>query len=285
MHSATRLTALAAATLCALVASPVAALDAEIGWTQVQGAAGYRLYVRQTGQTYGSGLDTGPLQSDVDGVIRYIYRDLPTGVTSHFAVTAYDASGGESARSNELALVEAAGCAATPEPGCLASAGSKLYLRGAGARSKLLWKWLKGTTAFADFGDPVNGSSNYRLCIYDEAAGVPGLKLGGNANAGGTCNGKACWKQSGSATRGGFKYRNSALTPEGLQLIKLKAGTGKARIIVKGKGANLPPTIAFGQDTNVTVQLLKSDGGVCWQAVYPAPAVKNSGDQFKDQTP
>ena len=43
--------------------------------------------------------------------------------------------------------------------------------------------------------------------------------------------------------------------------------------------------MSFTQDTDVTVQLLKSDGGVCWQSVFPAPAGKNSGGQFKDKIP
>ena len=286
MRGATRITVLAAAALCAKAASPVGALDAQIGWTSVQGATGYRVYVRQATESYDAGIDVGALQTHGDGIVRYIYNDVPVGVSNYFAVSAYDASGQQSALSNELALVVAADCAATPVPDCLTSGRSRVSLRGTGGKNRLQWKWLKGTASSADFGDPVNGSSTYRLCVYDAVAGAPSLKLGVSVPAGGVCNGKACWKQSGAKTASGFRYRDSALEHDGLQVIKLKAGpAGKAKIIVRGKGANLPTSGAFAQDTDVTVQLLKSDGGVCWQAVYPAPAVKSSGDRFTDQTP
>jgi len=149
----------------------------------------------------------------------------------------------------------------------------------------LQWKWLQGAANFMDFGDPVSGSSTYRLCVYDETGGIPHLKLDVSAPAGRMCRSRACWKQLGIATPRGFKYRDPDLMPSGVHLIILKAGTlGKAKILVKGKGASLPATTAFDQDTDVTAQLVKSDGG-CWQAVYPAPAVKNGGGRFTDRVP
>jgi hypothetical protein len=66
----------------------------------------------------------------------------------------------------------------------------------------------------------------------------------------------------------------------------LKEGlvAGKARIILKGKGTLLDdPTYPLAQP--VTVQLLNSEG-VCWEAVYSAPANKNTAGpppQFKDK--
>jgi hypothetical protein len=55
---------------------------------------------------------------------------------------------------------------------------------------------------------------------------------------------------------------------------------GKARIIVKGRGAQLrePP---LPIDQPVTVQLKSSDG-VCWEAIYSAPALRNQTGRFKD---
>ena len=117
---ATRLTVLATAALAVLAASPVAALDVRVGWTPVQGVAGYRLYVRQFGQTYNGGVDVGPLHTDVDGVVRYVYPGLPIGVTNYFAVTAYDESRRESGLSNELSLL----VTATPTVGVAATASS-----------------------------------------------------------------------------------------------------------------------------------------------------------------
>ena len=41
-------------------------------------------------------------------------------------------------------------------------------------KNKLTWKWLKGDTPFADFGDPI-GTHTYALCIYDKVADTPTL--------------------------------------------------------------------------------------------------------------
>jgi hypothetical protein len=91
-------------------------------------------------------------------------------------------------------------------------------------------------------------------------AGVP---------AGGTCDGKPCWKETST----GFTY-NSKTSANGIQSMGLKAGAaGKANLKVKGKGTNLAmPTMPLAQDTTVTVQLLGPTGGICWDANFSAPA-------------
>ncbi len=102
-----------AAIVVAVTASPAAALDARLGWTSVQNAAGYRVYVRQTGNSYTVGTNVGLLPKDASGIVYYIARGLPNGITNFFAITAYDASGRESARSNELSALLTATPAAT----------------------------------------------------------------------------------------------------------------------------------------------------------------------------
>src|SRR4030095_11746949 len=78
----------------------------------VQNAKGYRVYVRQLGQSYGTGLDVGLIQPNA-GVVQYVSNGLPTRVTNYFAVAAYDAAGKDGARSNELSVLVAASPAAT----------------------------------------------------------------------------------------------------------------------------------------------------------------------------
>jgi hypothetical protein len=149
-------------------------------------------------------------------------------------------------------------------------------------KDKLIWKWIKGsaTAKIPDFGTPLS-TSDYLLCIYD---GTPTLISHALAPAGGTCNVASptdCWADKPT----GFKYKDKDLTPEGLQQILLKEGlVEKAKIIVKGKGLNLiMPPIPVTQP--ITVQLSNSDG-VCWEAVYSAPATKNQAGPpglFKDK--
>jgi hypothetical protein len=143
-------------------------------------------------------------------------------------------------------------------------------------KDKLLWKWLKGAaTLAAEFGDPLT-TSGYTLCVYDASASTQPLILA-MAPAGGTCAGKPCWK----AAKNGFKYRDTELTPDGLQFLLEKGGaTASAKIISRGKGANLGmPSLPL--TTPVTVQLVRNDDpSLCWTAIYSA-SLKNQTDQFK----
>lgn len=101
-HRAARYWILAAVTIV-LAVSQVEAFDAQIGWSPLQSVMGYRVYVRQLGQSYAAGTDVGLLQPDT-GVVRYIARGLPNGIVNYVAVTAYDGSGRESGFSNELSV-------------------------------------------------------------------------------------------------------------------------------------------------------------------------------------
>jgi hypothetical protein len=151
------------------------------------------------------------------------------------------------------------------------------HLTGKDAKDALTWTWSKGAaTALADFGNPVSGSTEYTLCIYDSAphliATIPG---------GGTCSGKPCW----TATKTGFKYNSKDLALDGIQQLQLTAGVaGKAKIKVTGKGEKLVlPTLPLTQAPTVTVQLTNTNG-VCWEAAFSAPASKDNTTQFNDKS-
>jgi hypothetical protein len=188
-----------------------------------------------------------------------------------------------------------AGCPATPVAGCRTPGKSQLRLKNNpdDRKDSLGWSWLKGPfTTFADLGDPVNGSTAYHLCIYDEIGNTAHLVLDATAPAGGTCaKGRPCWKQIGSRKPTGFKYSDGDLTPDGLLGISLKSGgDGKAKLVVSGKGVNLRMADPAGldllsQDTKVIVQLSHSGGGTCWESAYPAPALRNTTSKFMDTLP
>jgi hypothetical protein len=161
-------------------------------------------------------------------------------------------------------------------------------------KDKLVSNWLHGLLLIADqFGDPVNGISGYRLCIYDTTAGTPSLVLGASAPAGGACkNGLPCWKPAGGETPTGYTYTDADRTPDGLLKVILRAGAeGKSKVIVKGKGVNLhmPPPISGStyrnQQPEVWVQVVKTDDSFCFESRFPQPAVKNHVDSFKDVIP
>jgi len=175
-------------------------------------------------------------------------------------------------------------CGSVPLAGCRTPAvAGKALLEikddlAADRKDSLQWRWNNGSaTTIADFGDP-RATTDYQLCIYDGT----GLVLSAAAPAGGTChNASPCWR----TTEFGFDYTDGELTPDGLQQLRLKQGLdGAASIRVKGRNVLLdPPTPPLGSP--VTVQLSNSEG-VCWEAVYGAPFLKNVGapkPAFKDK--
>ncbi len=172
-------------------------------------------------------------------------------------------------------------CAPTPEPCRTPAVGEKALLklqdRSPDDKDRLLWKWIKGaTTPKSDFGDPLTADA-YDLCIYDAGA----LVAGATAPVGGQCRTKPCWTDK----RTGFDYKDNDFTPNGIQKMTLREGLapGKAKIIVKGRGANLPMPALGSLTGPVDVQLRRSTGGLCFGATYSAPFQKNDGVTFKDK--
>lgn len=150
-------------------------------------------------------------------------------------------------------------------------------------RDLVRWRWIKGAvTNKTEFGDPTTASS-YGFCVYNDpgALGSPQLVFRATAPAGGLCRGKPCWR----ATTTGFKYTNRDRTPDGVQTVRLKEGAaaGTAKIIFTAKGDLLDlPAMPLSGPTKVTVQIKNSDG-LCWEAVYSDPPLRNTTELFKDR--
>ena len=170
------------------------------------------------------------------------------------------------------------GCSPSPRLGCQTALGqrSRLVLKNVpadGIRNKLSWSWVgREPVPISDFGDPAADTTDYTLCLYDRGV----LRQQATAPAGGTCRKAPCWKRTPS----GFTYADPLLDPDGLKKIVLTAGAvaGKARITVKGKGANLGLALPLGAP--VRVQLVHSGGAPsCWDATF-STSTGNHGDSF-----
>lgn len=168
------------------------------------------------------------------------------------------------------------GCRAPTQPG---KASLLVKDKPSQAADRFLWRWTSGAaTAKTDFGSPLT-TTGYQLCVYD---GSSTLVTDARAPGGGVCDGRPCWKETGT----GFKYRKRDVTLAGLrnslQLV-LKAGaTGKAKIALTGKGGVNPALPPLPLAEPATVQLV-NDAGVCWEDTYSAPALLNDGATFKDK--
>jgi hypothetical protein len=194
----------------------------------------------------------------------------------------------------ELYDVGGGGCPVEPVSTCFLAAKSILKVKSNTdpAKRKFGWKWNKGVPALGqgDFGDPMNASTLYELCIYDQSGGTPVLKMGASVAPDGLCGGNPCWSALGNS---GWRYKNGVGNGNGITKASLKAGaSGKSKVQVKGAGAFLPLPVPisgtefFDQDTQVVVQLHSSSPVNCWSSTFgPASTKKNDGVQFKAVTP
>lgn len=188
--------------------------------------------------------------------------------------------GGEAGFTGQDVVVVSTLCGSAPTSGCAAPGKSSLKLIGSSVSAKrmLAWTWSKGVAEAAAFGDPVT-TSILALCVYADGELAQQSVVG----PGETCGKKSCWKP---AFRGaGFAYRRSGGNADGIVGVKLKAGPGTAALSVLGKGAALDLPLPLTQATEVTAQLVRSDGADCFEAVYPAPAKKSSDLRFIDKVP
>jgi hypothetical protein len=153
-------------------------------------------------------------------------------------------------------------CAATPVSGCIAPAKAVLLVnekKPGKQKLKVVLKKLQPAVAPNQFGDPVGGSTAYKVCIYDAANGLSGEYT--VARAGDTCGSLPCW----SAVSGkGFKYKDAGTTTDGILKINAlggDAGKGKVLVLGKNKTGTLPLGVAAAlqNETSATVQVLTSD--------------------------
>ena len=143
------------------------------------------------------------------------------------------------------------------------------------------FKWLRGgATTFAQLGDP-STTDDYALCVFD-TTGTPSLLLEAAAPFGETCVGKPCWKRLGSATSPkGWKYGDKDGTPDGITELLVNSGAaGKSKLLVKGKGANLPIGTSTSVLPNAITTQVQSTNGTCWSAAC-STIIRNAGGQFE----
>jgi len=220
---------------------------------------------------------------DTVGLQSVVSFDAEAGQTYLIEVTDFGAPGGGTLVLNvdEVRTCDAAPLFGCRQPTLSQKASVKLRNKSPDDGDTFVWKWLKGAaTTKLEFGFPTL-VTDYALCVYDEVGGVPTLKMSARVPAGGVCSGgRPCWTSKTT----GYLYKNSDLTPHGVQKLVLKSGlAGKAKITLKGKGLNLDmPALPLAQATTVIVQLKNADGE-CWDAEYSTPALKNEPEQFKDK--
>ena len=160
--------------------------------------------------------------------IRLVNLDAAPGVEVNFDDVRVDAT--------------ALDCPELPVAGCKAASSARGTLSlaadaGDPDRNSAAWIWKGAATDVAELGTPPT-TTTYLLCVYD-GSGEAVLRL--RAPAGGSCDGKDCWK----ALSSGFRYRDRSGSAGGLGSLQLKTGAdGKASIKLKARGSALEsPTL------------------------------------------
>jgi cysteine-rich repeat protein len=162
----------------------------------------------------------------------------------------------------------AGGCGAPPS-GCKTANKSLLAIKRPSdpAKHKLTWTWTQGeATSPTDFGTPTDATEHI-LCLQSA-----------NASAYLSIPPGAGWEGGPK----GFKYKVTS-SPHGVQKALLKSGSdGKAKVLVKGKGADLPDSLVPELTLPVAARVINNSNGTCFEAVYvEADVIKNDETQFK----
>ncbi len=185
---------------------------------------------------------------------------------------------------NAIAVFRLVPCVAEPAVGCRSAEKTKLVIKvdndAQSLRDVLRWRWDKGEETLADaFGDPVDGTSNYHLCLYDEPGGVSTFVVSVVLPFGGTCGDDPCWEFTGPVEDPRkIKYRDDEGSPDGVHRLRGRvAAAGRANVKLDGEGPNLKledgltPTLPLFPP--VSAQLFNTNGE-CWDSIFELGDIK-----------
>lgn len=162
-------------------------------------------------------------------------------------------------------------CGPAPAAGCRTSTKSLLIVKDNASddtKDKIIWKWIKGaSTTQSEFGNPTSTSAT-GFCIYENGALIANAVVPPDLSKWQTISTK------------GYKYKDSAGAASSITKVLLKGSSaGKSKVLVKGKGMNLPdPNPAL--TLPVKVQVVSGDSGICFEAEFTS-ASKNEAGSFK----
>jgi polyhydroxybutyrate depolymerase len=164
-----------------------------------------------------------------------------------------------------LATLDAgATCPSQPIAACRSAGRAKLRLDDMAddTKDRVTFSYARGpATTRAEFGSPTTATT-VSLCLWDATGSLLTL----DAPPASQCSGKPCWTP---LTDVGFVYRDPKHLNAGLSSISLQGNPNtKTTIKVDARGSALP-TLPHSPTAPFTVQLLRDDGAVCFEAVFP----------------
>ncbi len=165
------------------------------------------------------------------------------------------------------AFPEPVACPPTLQPSCIPANRAKLFYvatKPGKEKLKIDWKKLASATLASNFGNPVEGTTSYAACIYDDGGAL--VEEFSVDAAGLQCAGRDCWKPRSVI---GYKFKDSDASSKGITNLGIASGPAlRGSVKLQGKNnalrgqTELPSGLALallGQ-TAPTVQLHASDG-------------------------
>ncbi len=162
------------------------------------------------------------------------------------------------------------GCVAIGQPSNSCTSASKAMLRikdsTTDSKDGVKFLWKGGPSLAIDMGNPTQ-TTRYELCIYDSTGVQAAMGVAGGTG----------WSFVGSSGNPkGYRFIDIAAQQDGIKTIKTKASNlDKGKVLVLGKGVQLPDTAALPFQFPVTAQVYASDG-MCWEAQFTAGQTKNN---------
>lgn len=172
-----------------------------------------------------------------------------------------------------------------------------------GGKARLLWRnsatdvddkvsydgSMSAAVSPAQLGDPVAGTSAFRICIWDtpQDQATPRLVYDAEIPAGGTCGGKPCWRSLGTKGSRRVRFRDRAKhNPGGVELLEVRAkGSCEVSWAFLAGGIDLPDLVGsdgalLAQRDAVIVEIRNGDG-LLVHSRFDAPAAANVSTRFK----
>lgn len=153
-------------------------------------------------------------------------------------------------------------CPPAAQSDCRVPAKAAFSIKIDGEKSKMKWKW-KSSVSEPSVPDPMDRGA-YGVCVYDTA--------GANRLASAVIpSSHTRWK----AITDGYKYKDKLSAYDGVKtaLIKEKINGGTAKVVAKGLGV---PSPSLPATAPMVVQLVNSETGLCWDAVFAVDDIKKN---------
>lgn len=163
-------------------------------------------------------------------------------------------------------------CPPSPRIGCRTAGRSMLLIRRKSepSRDRLVWKVVRvQSTSMPEFGTPTS-TTDYGFCVYDANGPVLEIELPPDGLR---------WYRLG----GSYHYVSDGSAAGGVRKILLRSSDrDRGKLIVDGRGANLPDPDLASVAAPVVVQLANDETGVCWESRFgPADIVRSDPEQLR----